>query len=132
MEDFIKLISKSIEANTFVKITLSSPMRKDIDVRNIYIKQVEIKCERKLSFTYRYQNRDIVKNYAFDEALANLRTHIGEEYRFATLFTTAGDFVLQHNGNHFKMKQQEASITELPSLSHDRSKNRKLEASEGK
>ncbi len=107
-------------------------MRKDIDVRNIYIKQVEIKCERKLSFTYRYQKRDIVKNYAFDEAISNLRKHIGEEYRFATLFTTSGDFVLQHNGNHFKMKQQEASITELPSLSHDRNKNRKLEASDGK
>lgn len=132
MDEFISLISKSLEANTFVKITLSSPMHKDAEVRNIYAKQVEIKGERKLSFTYRYQKRDIVKNYAIDEALANLRKHIGEEYRFATLFTISGDFILQHNGNHFKMKQQEASITELPSLSHDRSKNRKLEASDGK
>lgn len=132
MEEFIHQISKSLEANTFVKITLSSPMHKDAEVRNIYAKQVEIKGERKLSFTYRYQKRDIVKNYAIDEALANLRKHIGEEYRFATLFTVSGDFILQHNGNHFKMKQQEASITELPSLSHDRSKNRKLEASDGK
>ncbi|MBQ3832402.1 MAG: hypothetical protein II815_04430, partial [Bacteroidales bacterium] len=132
MDEFIHQITKSLEANTFVKITLSSPMHKDAEVRNIYIKQVEIKGERKLSFTYRYQKRDIVKNYAIDEALANLRKHIGEEYRFATLFTVSGDFILQHNGNHFKMKQQEASITELPSLSHDRSKNRKLEASDGK
>ena len=132
MDEFIHQITKSLEANTFVKITLSSPMHKDAEVRNIYIKQVEIKGERKLSFTYRYQKRDIVKNYAIDEALANLRKHIGEEYRFATLFTISGDFILQHNGNHFKMKQQEASITELPSLSHDRSKNRKLEASDGK
>ena len=132
MDEFISLISKSIEANTFVKVTLSSPVRKDAEVRNIYVKQVEIKCERKLSFTYRYQKRDIVKNYAIDEGIENIRRHIADEFRFATLFTIAGDFVLQHNGSHFKVKQQKASITELPSLSHDRSKNRKLEASDGK
>lgn len=132
MEEFISLIRESLEANTFVKITLSSPVSKNAEVRNIYVKQVEIKGERKLSFTYRYQKRDIVKNFAIDEAIENIQKHIAEEFRFATLFTISGDFVLQHNGNHFKMKQQEASITELPSLSHDRSKNRKLEASNGK
>ncbi|MBO7651269.1 MAG: SAM-dependent methyltransferase [Bacteroidales bacterium] len=132
MEEFISLISKSLEANTFVKITLSSPVQKDAEVHNIYVKQVEIKCERKLSFTYRYQKRDIVKNYAIDEGIENIRKHIADEFRFATLFTIAGDFVLQHNGSHFKVKQQKASITELPSLSHDRNKNRKLEASDGK
>ncbi|MBO4614516.1 MAG: methyltransferase [Bacteroidales bacterium] len=132
MDEFISLISKSLEANTFVKVTLSSPLNKDADVRNIYVKQVEIKCERKLSFTYRYQKRDIVKNFAIDEGISNIRKHVGEDFRFATLFTIAGDFVLQRNGNHFKLKRQEASVTELPSLSHDRSKNRKLEASDGK
>ena len=130
--DFLKQIRVSLDGNTFVKITLSSPLSKDAEVRNIYIKQVEIKGERKLSFTYRYQKRDIVKNFAIDEGIANIAKHIGEEFRFATLFTITGDFVMQHNGNHFKMKRQEASITELPSLSHDRNKNRKLEASEGK
>ena len=53
MDEFIHQITKSLEANTFVKITLSSPMHKDAEVRNIYAKQVEIKGERKLSFTYR-------------------------------------------------------------------------------
>jgi len=130
--DFLKQIRASLSENTFVRITLSSPVRKDSDLRNIYVKQVEIKGDRKLSFTYRQQKRDIVKNYTFDEALDNIQKHINEDFRFATLFTIAGDFVLQHNGKHFKMKQQEASITELPSLSHDRNKNRKIEASDSK
>lgn len=98
MDEFISLITKSLDENTFVKITLSSPLSKDAEVRNIYIKQVEIKGERKLSFTYRYQKRDIVKNFAIDEGIANIAKHIGEEFRFATLFTITGDFVMQHNG----------------------------------
>ncbi len=132
INDFICKISESTNDNTFVKITLSSPIQKGAEIKNIYIKQVEIKGERKFSFTYRYQKRDIVKNYSPAETLKNIKTHIGNEFRFATLFTISGDYILQRNGEHFKMKRQEASITELPSLSHDREKNRKINPNEGK
>lgn len=129
--EFIAKINESISNNTFVKITLSSPLQKNAEIKNIYIKQVEIKGERKLSFTYRYQKRDIVKNYTLQEAIANISENI-DNYRFATLFTIKEDILLQHNGEHIKLKSQEASITELPPLSHDREKNRKLESNNGK
>lgn len=130
--DFICRINQSLDENTFVKITLSSPIQKNAEIKNIYIKQVEIKGERKLSFTYRYQKRDIVKNFSRQEAIENIWKHIQNDFRFATLFTINGDYILQHNGNSYKIKQQEASITELPSLSHDREKNRKIESGEDK
>lgn len=130
--DFIDRINRSLDENTFVKITLSSPIKKNAEIKNIYIKQVEIKGERKLSFTYRYQKRDIVKNFSRDEAIENIENHIKNDFRFATLFTITGDHLLQHNGNSYKIKQQDASIKVLPSLSHDREKNRKIESGEDK
>ncbi|MCF0206028.1 MAG: SAM-dependent methyltransferase, partial [Bacteroidales bacterium] len=128
----MKKINESLSGNTFVKITLSSPLSKNAEVKNIYIKQVEIKCERKLSFTYRYQKRDIVKNFAIAEAIEIIANSIESEFRFATLFTIKADYVLQHSGSSFKIKQQPASVTELPTLDHDRNKKRKIEADANK
>lgn len=129
--EFIAKINESISNNTFVKITFSSPLQKNAEIKNIYIKQVEIKGERKLSYTYRYQKRDIVKNYSIQESIACIADHINN-YRFATLFTTKEDIILQHNGDHLKLKSQDASIKEVPSLSHDREKKHKIESDDSK
>ncbi len=64
LTEFIGITLKSIESNTFVKLTLSKYIGIEPDLVNIYVKQVLIKNEPKLSFTYHYKTKDIVKNYS--------------------------------------------------------------------
>ena len=65
--EFVHEVQNSLTADTFVKISLGNYKGKEENLKNIFIKRVTIKGDEKLSFTYRYKTRDIVKNYSFEE-----------------------------------------------------------------
>lgn len=65
----IDSLKSSISENIFVKLTLSDYLGIDDGLKNVYAKRIMIKNEEKISFTYRYKTKDIVKNYSLDEAL---------------------------------------------------------------
>ncbi len=67
--EFISAVQHSLDENTFVKISLGNYKGKEENLKNVYIKRVLIKSEEKLSFTYRYKTRDIVKNYLHDKKI---------------------------------------------------------------
>ena len=125
---FITTINQSLSDNSFVSITLGNYKGTEPALKNIYIKKILIKKEEKLSFTYRYQTRDIVKNFSANEALENITRLINEGFKFATVFTTQFDLLLEQTKNEsYTIKKATATKTESPSLQHDKIKNRLID-----
>ena len=62
INEFIELLNSSLENSKFVKLTFSKTTNADL-AKNIYVRPVIIKKGAALSFSYRYQTKDITKNY---------------------------------------------------------------------
>lgn len=128
-KEFISLVEKSLEENTFVKLSLGNYKGESEGLKNCYLKKARIQNENKLSITYRYQTKDIVKNFSFREGL-NLVTEWLEkkEFRHSSLFTLEFDVLFESNNDKATLKKNKPSHQELPSLDHNIKKNRLIEA----
>jgi SAM-dependent methyltransferase len=128
-KDFISLLEKSISDNTFVKMSFGNYKGVTEALKNCYLKKILVKNEEKLSVTYRYQTKDIVKNYSIGEGLDLVMDWLEKmEFRHATLFTLHFDAVLEFNKEKSTLKKNKPSHKELPSLDHNIKKNRLIEA----
>ena len=70
---FLSRVAEAAEQSTLVKMTLSKPVDKHDELRNIYVKPVLIKDKRFFAFTYRYERRDEVKNCDAAQMMAVLK-----------------------------------------------------------
>lgn len=127
---YLETIKSSLTENTFVKLSLSNYKGSTEGLKNCYVKKIRIKNEDKLSFTYRYQTRDIVKNYTEAEGVAIIDELLGMEgFRHATTFTTAADTMLEYMPNgKMVVRKTKPTQTQLPSLDHNTAKNRLIPA----
>ena len=125
-EQFIALLNKSLIENTFVKLSLANYKGSTEGLKNCYVKRIQIKQEDKLSFTYRYQTKDIVKNYSHSEGAGIISGFINQgAFRLATLFSTEFDSVFEYSSkDRISLKKNKATHLELPSLEHNTQKNR--------
>ncbi|MCC6181142.1 MAG: SAM-dependent methyltransferase [Bacteroidia bacterium] len=132
IQQFIQFLSDSCQNNIFVKLTLSIYQGKEEGLKNCFIKRVTIKNEHKLSFTFRYKTRDIVKNYSLNEAITIITDFLSaENFKMANLFTLNTDVVLEIKNNHqVKIKQLNPSHQELPSTIHNKTKSRLIQANQ--
>jgi len=129
--EFTLSLKTSLNDNTFVKISVGNYKGKEDNLKNIYVKRIIIKKEEKLSFTYRYKTRDIVKNYSPEEAINKIQDFLNQEFYVATLFTTAFDLSFENLHNKkFILRKNAATITSVPSPDHDRCKNRLISTNE--
>jgi len=129
--EFILSMQTSLDDNTFVKLSLGNYKGKEENLKNIYIKRIAIKGEEKLSFTYRYKTRDIVKNYSPAEGIGKILDFLNQEFYVSTLFTTAFDLSFENLHNKkIIIRKNAPTITTVPSADHDRSKNRLISANE--
>ena len=129
-EQFIALLDKSLVENTFVKLALANYKGSTEGLKNCYVKRTQIKQEDKLSFTYRYQTKDIVKNYSNSEGIAIIYDFINQGgFRLANLYSIESDIVFEFNSNNKTfLKKNKASHSQLPSLEHNIKKNRLINA----
>jgi hypothetical protein len=121
LNQFAATFRKSLNENTFVKLSLNNYKGEEAELKKIDIRKILIKREEKLSFTYHYKTRDIVKNYGFDEAGKMVERFLAENFRTAALFTTAFD--LHYDAAKQKLRESKASSHAPASLEHDRKKN---------
>ena len=119
----LSALQGSLGDGSFVKLTLSAYKGPEEQLKNIYVRQVLIKREAKLSFTYHYQTRDIVKNYAFADGVAQAQEALANGFNAATLFTTDFDLTLDRQS----LKRKAASHTTPMPVSHDRDKKRLID-----
>lgn len=126
---FLDALDKSLSDGSFVKISLGNYKGAEEALKNIYIKKILIKEEEKLSFTYHYKTRDIVKNYSFDEGAGRAGEYLEGGFHVATLFTTVADFLYENiNNKKHTLREMPPSQTGAVSLEHNRSKNRIIPA----
>ncbi|MDO6738628.1 SAM-dependent methyltransferase [Wenyingzhuangia sp. 2_MG-2023] len=129
MEEFKSLfeeIQSSIVADTFVKMTLSKPIRKNDGLRNIYIRLVTIQEQQKLQFTYRNKTNDVVKNYTLEEALEEIATYLMNTFRSAVVFTLPDDIqVFVSKKKAITLKKVAPSFTNKLPETHDRPKEKR-------
>lgn len=125
--EFITHFETSLKDDSFVKLSLDHYRGSDVGLKSIHLRRILIKREEKLSFTYRYKTRDIVKNYNKVDAVLNIHEALQNGFELGALCTTTFDIIVDKKS----LKRKAASHTEQPSLDHDRNKTR-LIAPEGK
>jgi len=122
---FLDSLSNSFENKQFIKLTLSKNRLKSNELKNVFIKAVELKNGMKLSFVYRYPTKDITKNFDFEEGINIISGMIGKEFFQADLFTSERDWHLTiDKSNEFHLLQKSATIAEKSLYAHDKVKRR--------
>lgn len=132
-EQYIALLNKSVVDNTFVKASLSNYKGSIEQLKNCYIKKIQIKQDEKLSFTYRYKTKDIVKNFSIEEGILLINDFIGNgEFKHSSLFTLDFDVVFEYvNKDKTILRKDDPTHNQLRSVQHNIEKNRLIVA-EGK
>lgn len=125
---FVQLFEQAFNEGALLKCTLSRPTSSAApDLKNIYLRRVELKKGPHVAFNYRYKTRDEVKNFTLPEALGQLNSLLGAAWLNADLFTTAQDATLSFSKNgEAALALKKPVQTEAPDMRHDRSKNRLL------
>ncbi|MCW3121658.1 MAG: SAM-dependent methyltransferase, partial [Flavipsychrobacter sp.] len=130
--EFISSIQQALADDTFVSVSMGNYKGQEENLKNIYVKKAIVKQEVKLSFTYRYKTKDIVKNYAVNDGVELINKGLSEGFKVATLFTTAFDTIFENfNDKKVTIRKTAPVKAEAPSLEHDRNKQR-LIAAKGK
>ncbi len=130
-EEFTLSVQNSLNDNTFVKISLGNYKGKEENLKNVYVKRILIKTEEKLSFTFRYKTRDIVKNFDFREGITKVHDYLNREFYVATLFTTAFDLAFENLfDKKYVLRKNAPSIKEVPAAGHDRAKTRLISSND--
>jgi SAM-dependent methyltransferase len=130
IELFLTTINKSLANNTFVKLSLANYNGSVFELKKCYVKKIEIKEVVKLSFTYRYKTKDIVKNYSFEEGFLLIENFIkNAEFKNSTLNTIEKDVVFDIlNNGKIAIKDNLPTYKELPSLNHNIKKQRLIDS----
>lgn len=94
MEKFFEKLESALQNNTMVKITLSKPVVKNDDLRNVYIKPILLKDRKMCQFTYRYERRDETKNFDAVQTMEQVRSLVPTNFQNVSLFTFTEDVTL--------------------------------------
>ena len=92
MNDWLTHLTESLEEDQFIKLTLSKPRPTNKDIKNVYVRWIELKKGRQLSFTYRYATKDMVKNYPKESGIRILQEALQTDFYNGHLFSTEADF----------------------------------------
>jgi SAM-dependent methyltransferase len=131
INEFTKTVETSLSNLTFVKLSLGNYKGTEENLKNIYIKRILIKGEEKLSFTYRYKTRDIVKNYSIPEGIGKVHNFLEQDFYVATLYTTSFDLVFENLHNKkFILRRNNPTNILVPLPDHDRTKKRLISSTE--
>ena len=125
LEKFLSRVSDAAEQSTLVKMTLSKPVQKHDELRNVYVKPVLIKEKRLYAFTYHYERRDEVKNYDAAQMYDILQEMLPTRFLNAVLFTVSEDVTLLVSSKG-KATVQTKKVQECreQNLDHDKQKAR--------
>lgn len=94
MEQFFAKLENSLKDNSIIKMTLSKPVSKNNELRNVYIKPILLKDNKMYQFTYRYERRDETKNFDARQTMEQVRSLVPEVFQNVSLFTLTEDVTL--------------------------------------
>lgn len=122
-------ILNSISTRTFVKASLGNYQGNVKELKNVYVRQVVIKRNDMLSFTYRYKTRDIVKNFQIAEGVDLMVALMSNDFRICTVFSFAQEFILELNKQGvLSVRERKSDPKPIVDLLHDKEKKRIINA----
>ena len=122
---FFAALDESLDSGTFVKLTLAKHRGAEAGLKNVYVRPVELKGGRRLSFLLRYRTRDEVRNRTYDEGARLLREMLGAEFASGHLFTSKEDLRLEvSRKGEARLTSHAPSLTTHLPRGHERRKQR--------
>ncbi|HEX7313634.1 MAG TPA: SAM-dependent methyltransferase [Pyrinomonadaceae bacterium] len=129
-EKFFAALDESLDSGTFIKLTLARYRGAEAGLKNIYVRPVELKGGRRLSFLRRYRTRDAVTNHAYEEGARLLRELLGPEFASGHLFTTNEDLRLEiSRKGDARLTAHPPTLTAPAPSGHERRKRRAIDPS---
>jgi len=129
---FIEILSSSIENHEFIKLTLGNYRGKEDSLNKIIARLVQLKSSVKISLTYCYKTKEIVKNHPVKEGIELINSLTGKDFMSGRILTIKQDIQLDYNKNeepkiHF-LKPTFTDATIAIPQEHDRQKKRLIES----
>jgi len=127
-EHFYAALDESLAEGRFVKLTLARYRGSEAGLKNVYVRPVSLKAGERLSFLYRYQTRDLVRNHTHAEGSALVRELLGAGFSSGHLFTTAEDLRLEvSRRGESRLRRESPTFSAPATAEHDRRKRRAVE-----
>ena len=121
------LFRDALARGTFVKLTISRPRDPAADVKNVFLRPVQLKDGLRVAFTYRHGTKDIFKNLPAEAALTEAANLLSASFLSANLFTTERTAELTiREDDSARIAVRKPAHAEAPSLEHDRTKARSI------
>lgn len=121
------LFRDALARGAFVKLTVSRPRDAASDLKNVFLRPVQVKAGLLVAFTYRHATRDIFKNLPAEVALTEVANLLSASFRCANLFTTERTAELTiRDDDSARIALGKPVHAEAPSLEHDRAKPRNI------
>ncbi len=122
---FATQLEESLNDETFVKLSMGNYKGGEEGLKQLYVKPVIIKNKKMLSFNFRYQTRDIFKNYFREEGTSLIENFLAEGFNVATLFTTNEEHILERNAKGiFRLRTKALAQKKEVQLNHNKDKKR--------
>jgi SAM-dependent methyltransferase len=120
-----ELLVLVVNTNQLIKVTLGNYQGNDKLLKNIYVRKVKIKRVDQLSFTYRYQTRDVIKNLDIDAGIQLIKNLASYDFRVCNVFCADREIFVEHNNKGvIVLREKKKDIAVKVSLSHDKAKQR--------
>jgi SAM-dependent methyltransferase len=125
VDRFWAVVRRTTVAGRLVKLTLSKPRRKGVDIpRNLYARPVAIGEGHQLQVTHRYADREEAKNFSYEAGLDYLAQALTETYFNADLFSLDEQLsIMQSRKGNARLREQPPQHREAV-VTHNRPKYR--------
>ena len=127
---FVDIFKKALDAEQLVKLTLSKPRSKKGDVKNYFVRPVELKGTLMYQSVARTATQDFTENHDAREILDLVEGHLSQHFYNATLWTTDATYhYLQSKKGKEKLKKKPGKNAPL-ARQHNRPKEYLVTADE--
>jgi len=99
LNHFFEALQQSLADDTFVKLTLSKPIRKSEGLLNVYMRLFIIEGKETFELKYQYATEEQYKQFSLSEAIYELETLLMQSFRTSTLFTLSEDLLVMVSKN---------------------------------
>jgi len=128
VEKLFAHLREAFAQGTLVKLTLGTARGGDATLRNIIARPVTLRAGPRLAVLFRHTTRDVTRNLALGEAVAELAAWLGRDFGSAHLFTTAHEWELHWPADGApRLRQYPPKHCTPADPRHDRAKARLIE-----
>jgi SAM-dependent methyltransferase len=126
---FFELLRAALQENAMGQLILGKYRGDEPGLKKVIVRKVVLRGDEPcLSFVYRYQTKDIVKNFAVPRGIDIIRELLMLGFRSAHLFTLTEEIVLEFNKkNEPKLIRSKTAPAAAPAAEHNREKARTID-----